>query len=128
MRTLPDDLRYAARLLMRAPGFTFAALLTLALSTGLTTTIFSAVNAVLIRELPYPEPSRLVMLWGEDARRGQHRSQVCLPDVEDVARSADALEGAAAFSGYWSPVLSGIAGAEHRANEGKNAGRLHKQP
>ena len=112
MRTLPDDLRYAARLLMRAPGFTLAALLTLALSTGLTTTIFSAVNAVLIRELPYPEPSRLVMLWGEDARRGQHRSQVCLPDVEDVARSADALEGAAAFSGYWSPVLSGSAGAE----------------
>ena len=112
MRTLPDDLRYAARLLMRAPGFTLAALLTLALSTGLTTTIFSAVNAVLIRELPYPEPSRLVMLWGEDARRGQHRSQVCLPDVEDVARAADSLEGAAALGGYWSPVLSGIAGAE----------------
>ncbi len=122
MLRLQDDLPYAARILLRAPGFTAAAVLTLALATGLTSTIFSAVNAVLIRQLPYPDPARLVVLWGEDARRGSHRSQVCYPDVEDVRQSASAIEDVAAFSGYWSPVLSLRSGAEQlhgvRVSEG----------
>ena len=65
MKRFTEDLRYAVRLLYRSPGFTTVAVMTLALAIGATSTIFSAVNAVLIRESPYPDPSRRVLLWGD---------------------------------------------------------------
>src|SRR4029077_19283993 len=83
MKSLAEDLRYAFRVLYRNRGFTFVAVLTLALAIGATSTIFSAVSAVLLRDLPYRDPSRLVLLWGEDRARDLHRAQVCYPDVQD---------------------------------------------
>ena len=77
------DVRYAARLLRRTPGFTSAALLTLALGIGMTTAIFSVVQAVLLRPVPFPEPERLVLMWETDRNSGTTREPASIPDFVD---------------------------------------------
>jgi putative ABC transport system permease protein len=110
--TMFSDLRFAIRRLWKNPGFTLAAVLTLGLAIGASTSTFSAVNAVLLRPLPYPQSDRLALLWGSGRVKEDFRSQVNYPDMEDVARQSRAFEDIAAYTGYWGPTLIGSNGAE----------------
>ena len=90
---LMRDLAYAWRTLRKSPAFTLTAVVTIALGIGASTAIFSVVHAVLLKPLPYPEPDRLTILWGEMRTRGVLDFPFSPPDFDDVRRSATMLEG-----------------------------------
>jgi putative ABC transport system permease protein len=97
-----QDLRYGKRLLMKNPGFTLIAIVTLALGIGANTAIFSVVNAFLLRPLPYGDPNRLVMV------DSQHRGQslgVSFLDYEDWRRQNTVFEDIAFFNLRWNANL-----------------------
>ena len=71
---LIGDLRFAARILVRAPGFSLMAIATLAIGIGATTAIFSLFHAVLISPLPYPESEQLVQIWARSAQGNEKNS------------------------------------------------------
>jgi putative ABC transport system permease protein len=74
MESLFSDIRYAARNFVKRPGFTVIGLITLALGIGANTAIFSVVNAVLLRPLPFPHPERLVTLWERSPKQGYEQN------------------------------------------------------
>jgi putative ABC transport system permease protein len=98
METLLRDIRYGVRSLLKRPGFTAIALIALALGIGANTAIFSLVNAVLLRPLPFAEPDRLVWVWG-NIRNGGNRASVSPPDFLDYRQQNTTFEEfAASFS------------------------------
>jgi putative ABC transport system permease protein len=96
--TLSHDIRFGARTLRRNLGFTAVAVLTLALGIGANTAIFSIVNAVLLRPLPYPDSAKLVLLWATDKAQGQTEDVTSYPDFEDWRTQSKSFDGMAAFS------------------------------
>ncbi|HZS07632.1 MAG TPA: ABC transporter permease [Blastocatellia bacterium] len=98
MQTLLQDLLFGARMLWKKPGFTLVAVITLALGIGANTAIFSVVNAVLLRPLPYPEPGRLVMAFLSDPQEGLNRSSLGIADFLAVREQNQSFEKVAIFS------------------------------
>ena len=98
MPRLGQDLRYALRRLLRQPGITALAIGTLALGIGANTAIFSAVNAVLLRPLPYADPDRLVMIWEKRVAEGVLDNVVAPADYLDWEQRQQAFDAIAAFT------------------------------
>ena len=108
-------MRYAFRMLWKKPGFTVVAILALALGIGANTSIFSVVNAVLLRPLPYPQPERLVGLWQKITTATQSGPLGCsVPDYIDYRDQTQTLENVAAILN-WSYNLATPSGAERVA-------------
>jgi putative ABC transport system permease protein len=95
---LVQDLRYAARVLRKNPGFTAAAVLTIALAIGANTAVFSLLEAVVLRPLPYPEPDRLVTLWTVESKT-QYAMNSSYPDFRDWEQQNHVFQSMAAFAG-----------------------------
>jgi putative ABC transport system permease protein len=96
MRTLSEDLRLALRGLRRRPGFAAAVVATLALGIGGNVALFSVVDGVLLRPLPYPDPDRLVIVWENDRLRGTDREGASAPDYLDLVEQSRSFETMAA--------------------------------
>src|ERR1035441_9125062 len=98
------QLRYAARLLARTPGFTIVAVITLALGIGVNSAIFSVIDAVLLRPLPYPHPERLVSFYELDRELRQVRAKV-VPNVRRDTLQAEVLRevahGSKVYTDEW---------------------------
>jgi predicted permease len=94
---LAADARYAARVLLRHPGFTAAAVLTFAVGIGVACAIFSVVYGVLLRPLPYAQPGRLVVLWERNIPRNQDRNVVAVENFEAWRDRSHVFDGIAAL-------------------------------
>ncbi len=105
MDTLIQDIRFAVRLLVKHRGFTAMAVFTLALGIGANTAIFSLVNAVLLRQLPYKNPDQLVRIWS--SRTDRDKSNFSLPDFIDYRDQNQTLEQMSAFA-MWSANLVNV--------------------
>ncbi|HVG19229.1 MAG TPA: ABC transporter permease [Blastocatellia bacterium] len=97
METLYQDIRYGVRTLLKNPGFSAIAVLALALGIGANTAIFSVVNAVLLRPLPFEEPDRLVMVWEKRMALGRVRNVASAPDFVDWRAQNAVFEDMAAY-------------------------------
>jgi putative ABC transport system permease protein len=105
------DLRYAARSLRKNPAFATAAAATLALAIGTNTAMFSVLNAVLLRPLPYRSPEQLAMLWTEDPTQNLREGRSALWDVEQWGSQSQSFADMATFDSV-STVLTGADGVE----------------
>src|SRR4026208_2048623 len=105
MHKLIQDLRYAIRTLIKKPGFTAIAIMTLALGIGASTAIFTVVDAALLRGLPYKSPERLYHLWESTPQKEFAQREFSYPDFQDYQKN-QSLEGLAAYTGGGG-ILSG---------------------
>src|SRR5262245_19264026 len=110
MNNLLKDLRYGARMLLRQPGFTIVAVITMALGIGANSAIFSVINAVLIKPLPYREPDRLVQFWETNPLKNWTQNVIAPANLFDWQKQNQVFEEIAAYYGSNNkgPSLSGL--------------------
>jgi len=111
LEELPRDLRYALRTLRKSPAFSTTAAATLALAIGANTAMFSVLNAVLLRPLPYRSPEQLATLWTEDPTQNLREGRSALWDVEQWQSQSQSFADMATFDSV-STVLTGADGVE----------------
>jgi putative ABC transport system permease protein len=110
MNALIQDIRYGLRMLLKYKGFTAVAVIALGLGIGANTAIFSLVNGVLLRPLPFPDPERIVYFEGNNASAGITESNISFPDFRDWSQQTDLFASTAA---YWTASANlGADGAE----------------
>ena len=103
MDHLLQDIRFGWRLLRRTPGFTISAVLALALGIGATTAIFSVLDRVVLRPLPYPDPDRLAMVWEANDGKGLPHERISPVNFGDYRGLTQVFEDAAA---WWYPQVN----------------------
>src|SRR5260370_22450801 len=99
MSTFWQDIRYGVRMLIKAPGFTIVALLTLALGIAATTAIFTVVDGVLLRQLPVSEPSQVCVIHNQLPKLNLPRTPVSPLQYLDYGRASNVFESTAAIAG-----------------------------
>lgn len=107
MDVLAQDVRLALRAIRRRPGFALISILTLALGIGANTAVFSAVNGVLLRDLPYDSPDRIVRVFGYNVREGMEFGTISYPNFEDWRERSTSFAQAAAYDEYQPLVTDG---------------------
>src|SRR5690349_3412966 len=103
MESLWQDIRFGFRMLWKAPGFSVVAIAALALGIGANTAIFSVVDAVLLRPLPFPEPARLMSIYHSYPNIGLPMASVSPAGLDFYQRNAKSFDGIAGYSGYRAP-------------------------
>jgi putative ABC transport system permease protein len=117
VRTFSSDLHFAARQLRNHPGFTIVGILTIALGIGASTAIFSAVNPVLFKPLPYPHPDRILMIW--NSFQGA-RSEVAFGTYRELGERGHSFDAMAIFE-PWQPAITGESQPERLEGESVSA-------
>jgi putative ABC transport system permease protein len=112
MGTIFQDVLYGFRMLRKNWGLTIAVILTLAIGIGINSVIFSGINAVLLRPLPYENSDRLVMIWEKNPRANLQEGKVSYPDFLDWKRQSQYTRGMGIFS-RWGFTLTGAAEPEY---------------
>src|SRR6266850_1086724 len=97
METFLQDIRYGIRMLLKSPGVSIIATIALALGIGANTAIFSVVNAVLLRPLPFPESERLLAVFETDQQRGQLSGSYSYPNFLDLRTQNTVFERLASY-------------------------------
>src|SRR5438034_5761070 len=103
MDTLLQDIRFGWRLLRRTPGFTLSAVLALGLGVGATTAIFTVLDRVVLRPLPYPDPDRLAMVWDTNDGKGLTHERISPVTFGDYRTLTQVFQDAA---GWWYPQVN----------------------
>src|SRR5262245_3507301 len=105
METLWQDLHYGWRMLRRNPGFTLVAILTLAAGIGLNSAVFSMVNSIILRPLPYKEPERLVQVWESTPPDAEDDNVISPGNFLEWQTQAKSFESLSVYNG-WLPAFS----------------------
>src|ERR1700754_1082829 len=98
MSSIIADIRYGLRMLLKTPGFTAVAVIALALGIGANSAIFSVINSVLLRPLPYKDPDRLTMIWEEASKNGYPQDTPTAANFADWRDQNQSFEGMAAIA------------------------------